>query len=71
MSITSADPDLTKLTLLTEPEAAKVLGIHHRTLIRWRKERRIPHCKLGYRTVKFSLADLEAFISKTRVSAKA
>jgi excisionase family DNA binding protein len=61
----------TSLTaLLTSTEAAKLLGIDEKTLQLWRYQRKIPYCRLGYRTVKFRVSDLESFIRKSRIPAK-
>jgi predicted DNA-binding transcriptional regulator AlpA len=52
--------------LLTEKQAAEMLGVHHTTLATWRCKRRytLPFVKLGTgRAVRYRLRDVEAFIA--------
>jgi len=58
--------------LLDKHEAAKLIGIHERTLDLWQSQRRIPFIKLGNgrrSLVRFRRADLEAFLQSHRVEA--
>jgi excisionase family DNA binding protein len=51
--------------LLTEKQAADMLGVHHTTLATWRCKRRytLPFVKLGTgRAVRYRLSDVQAFI---------
>lgn len=53
-------------TLLSTPEAAKVLGVMPRTLARWRCERVGPvFLKIG-RLIKYSTDDLRAYLDGRR-----
>lgn len=36
-------------------EVARRLGLKHETLLRWRKEGKVPGVKLGAKTVRFNL----------------
>ena len=58
--------------LLDKSQAAKLIGIHPRTLDLWQNQRRIPFIKLGpgrRGLVRFRRADLEAFLETHRVEA--
>jgi excisionase family DNA binding protein len=58
--------------LLDKHSAAKLIGIHPRTLDLWQNQRRIPFIKLGpgrRGLVRFRRADLEAFLQSHRVEA--
>ena len=45
--------------LISAAEAAGLLGIHPVTILRWAREDRIPHRRLG-RKVKFRVSDLNS-----------
>jgi excisionase family DNA binding protein len=49
------------LSLLSVPEAAKILGVSEWTLRQWLSQRRLPFVKVG-RLTKLRLQDLERFI---------
>jgi excisionase family DNA binding protein len=58
--------------LLTKSQAAKLIGIHERTLDLWQSQRKIPFIKLGSgrrALVRFRRADLDAFLQSHRVEA--
>ena len=57
--------------LKTYREAARYLGLPIGTLYAWVYEKRIPHIRLSGRTVRFRVADLDAWLAKHRVEAKA
>ena len=46
--------------LMTALEAGQLLGLHPVTLLRWAREGRIPHRRLG-RKVKFRASELNAW----------
>jgi excisionase family DNA binding protein len=46
--------------LISAVEAGQLLGIHPVTILRWARERQIPHCRLG-RKVKFRVSELNAW----------
>lgn len=48
--------------LLTYEQAAAVLGVPKATLIYWTFKKRVPHYRLGARTVRFRRADLEDWL---------
>ena len=52
--------------LLTTPEAAQRLGVSKRTIQELAAERKIGFIKFG-RNIRFSRADLDAFIEANRV----
>jgi excisionase family DNA binding protein len=54
--------------LLTEPEAAEILGIATATLRRWLQGGQLPYFKLG-KKIWIDPADVQAFIMHNRVSA--
>lgn len=54
-------------TLLTPKQAAERLGVSHITLARWRVQGRgLPFIRLGGR-IRYSIADIEAWIASQRV----
>jgi excisionase family DNA binding protein len=53
--------------LLTEPEAAEALKLHPRTLRKARQSGGLPHVRIG-RSVRYSVADLNAFLAAATVS---
>jgi excisionase family DNA binding protein len=58
--------------LLTKSQAAKLIGIHERTLDLWQAQRKIPFIKLGSgrrALVRFRPCDLDAFLESHRVEA--
>ncbi len=55
--------------LLSVPEAAEMLGLSRHTLNQWVSQGRIPHVKLGRRTL-FEPNDLEELIENNRVKPK-
>jgi excisionase family DNA binding protein len=66
--LTEQNPD----GLLNKSQAAKLIGIHERTLDLWQNQRRIPFIKLGTGRrglVRFRRADLEAFLESHKVAA--
>lgn len=48
--------------LISSVEAGKLLGIHPVTLLRWAREGRVPHRRLG-RKVKFRSSDLNQWLT--------
>jgi excisionase family DNA binding protein len=48
--------------LLTAVEAARILRLHHVTVLRWAREGRIPHLRLG-RKVVFPLSQLTSWLA--------
>ena len=55
--------------LLTTEQAAAIIGANRRTLDNWRGLGRGPvYVKLNARNVRYSLADLTAFIERHRVT---
>ena len=53
---------------LSESDAAEYLGISKKTLQRWRFKRRGPaYSKVGGKLVRYSLDDLNLFISQARI----
>ncbi len=55
--------------LLTPKEAAAVLKITEGELRDLRRRKRVAFIRLGYRTVRYPLQDLDAFLKRYRVSA--
>lgn len=55
--------------LLTRQDAARRLSISLRTLARLMRERKIAYIRLPGRAVRFTAADLEAFVESQRVEA--
>jgi len=55
--------------LLNEYEAAEILSISVHTLRRQRSERRggVPFVRIGTRTIRYALADLERYVEQSRV----
>ncbi len=48
--------------LISAAEAGQLLGIHPVTILRWAREGRIPHLRMG-RKVKFRVSDLNSWSS--------
>jgi len=54
--------------LLTTKEVANMTGLSRETLAQWRSQRRgIPYLKIG-RSVRYALADVQAYLEGCRVS---
>lgn len=62
MNITRPVPPPPPKLLLTPREAAQTLGVSTRTLFTWTASGQLPAVRLGARSVRYSLADLHAFI---------
>jgi excisionase family DNA binding protein len=60
---------LFKSEMLTPDETATLLKISADELRDLRRRKRLAFVKLGYRTIRFRLQDLEAFIQRYRVAA--
>ncbi len=55
-------------TLLTTKEVADLTGLSRETLAQWRSQRRgIPYLKIG-RSVRYAIADVQAYLEGCRVS---
>ena len=55
-------------TLLTTQEVADLTGLSRETLAQWRSQRRgIAYLKIG-RSVRYALADVQAYLEGCRVS---
>jgi len=57
-------------TILDDSGACEVLRITKCQLKTLRLRRQIPHIRVGYRTVRYRAADLQAYIERQRVPAK-
>lgn len=56
-------------TRWTAREAAAVLGVSHRQVLRWAATRELAAERLGPKLIRFRPADVEAFAAKRRVAA--
>ncbi len=54
------------MALLTYQEASSRLAVPVDTLYGWVSEGRIPHVRLGPRTVRFETAELDAWLDERR-----
>jgi excisionase family DNA binding protein len=50
--------------LIDREDLARELKVTSRTIGTWQREGRIPHIKIGRRTVRFDLADVVSFLKK-------
>lgn len=50
-------------------DAASILGVSTRQVLRWAATRELACVRLGPKCVRFRLADVEAFATKRRVAA--
>jgi excisionase family DNA binding protein len=50
--------------LIDRQDLARELKVTTRTIGTWQRQGRIPHIKIGRRTVRFDLADVVAFLKK-------
>ena len=55
--------------LLTAEQVADEVGLDESTVIRLRKQRKIPAVKLGYRTFRFRLPSVEAALDRLEIKA--
>ena len=55
--------------LLTAEQVADEVGLDESTVIRLRKQRKIPAVKLGYRTFRFRLPSVETALDKLEIKA--
>jgi excisionase family DNA binding protein len=51
-------------------QAANFLQVHPKTLYGWVEAHRIPHVRLGTRTIRFRRSDLLAFLDSLAVPAR-
>ena len=58
--------DAVTMKLLTYDDAAKLLSLPKGTLYWWVQHKRIPHVRLGPRTVRFERSALEEWIRTSR-----
>ncbi len=56
--------------LLNEKQAAEYLGLSPITVGIWRREGKLPHIRLGERSVRYDQAELDAFVARCRVQAE-
>jgi excisionase family DNA binding protein len=56
--------------LLTEEVAAHYLSITPRQMVDLIQKNRIPHHRIGWRTVRIKVVDLREFLERTRIPAK-
>ena len=54
---------------LSNAAAAEYLGVTPSTLRTWVSKRRVPHCRVGGRLVRFRLSDLDRFLENSFVEA--
>jgi len=59
-----------KNKLLTEPEAAVYLGLSNWTVRKWRIEGKLPAIKIGWRSIRYRLTDLEQFLKRNTTRVK-
>jgi excisionase family DNA binding protein len=62
VNLSGATPHQNFEPLLTSEIAAELLDIHHVTLLRWARERRVPHHRIG-RKVKFRASELNNWLA--------
>ncbi len=55
------------LQLLTDGEAAEMLGIKPRTLRLWRNSRALPHLRLTAKSIRYRRQDLEKWLERSLV----
>jgi predicted DNA-binding transcriptional regulator AlpA len=53
--------------LLTDLDAAQLLGIEPRTLRLWRNTRGLPHLRITSKVIRYRRADLDAWLSRHAV----
>jgi excisionase family DNA binding protein len=56
--------------LMTYDEASQWLGLPKGTLYAWVHDGLVPHVRLGRRTVRFRVKDLELFVAERAVAAR-
>lgn len=69
VNITRPVPPPAVKLLLTPKEAAQTLGVSTRTLFTWTASGQLPAVRLGARSVRYAMSDLENFIAARRQSA--
>lgn len=63
------EPQRSQAGLLTKEEAARFLRVTTRGLEKWMAQRRVPFFRIGKKSVRFKLSDLEAHLEeKCRVA---
>lgn len=58
------------MKLLTYKAASELLEVPIGTLYAWVHEKKIPHIRLGPRTVRFDLEELQTWLAERRRSAR-
>lgn len=52
--------------LLTDAQAAILLGVEPRTLRLWRNTRGLPHIKITPKVIRYRRSDIEAWLDRSR-----
>jgi excisionase family DNA binding protein len=58
-------------SLLTEEQLSELLNIKPRTITQWVQERRVPYYRFGWKLIRIRLSDVEAFLNRSLVPARA
>jgi excisionase family DNA binding protein len=58
-------------SLLTEAQAAKLLGIKPRTVRAWRARNGLPYVKISAKTIRFLDSDIRVWLQRRRVAISA
>jgi len=55
-----------ELSLLTARDISRVLNVQASTVYSWVKKRKIPHIKLGDKTIRFDYKDVQKWINQNK-----
>lgn len=61
---------MSRRDLLTQREVAEYLGVTTRTVRNWSAAGKLPAYKLGDKIVRYDMAEVDAFLSLSRVGPK-
>lgn len=73
LPVAPATRNPTGLPLLTEADAARLLGVSPQYLVKWRFLGRpaVPFVRIGTRTIRYCVADIDAYIEHRTVGRNA
>ena len=67
-TLNSSTPPASPADILTDEQAAALLGIESRTLRLWRHTRGLPHIKITSKVIRYRRSDLDGWLNRHTVA---